>query len=245
MAHSFRIAPIVLAAALAAWPHTALTAAAGRVLTAKVPAAALTHLDLTAFDGTVDLKADPNASSTDVTISVAIEPAAPRMGRKRAPLTIGDVALDAVVDANVLRVGLRNATKDNVEAVWTITVPARFSARIEGHDGSLSIEGLAGGVEASLNSGLGGRGGVIIADVPRGRLDLSMGVGDIKAVRRSADFSSAVVSATVGDAELYLLGHEIVAPHKPGPGHKVRLDGKGPDSLSLKVSVGDVSLRIG
>ena len=51
--------------------------------------------------------------------------------------------------------------------------------------------------------------------------------------------------ATVGDAALYLLGHEIVAPHEPGPGHHVKLDGKGPDTLSLAVSVGDVSLKIG
>jgi hypothetical protein len=233
----------VLAAAVSAQPVQ--TAGFNRVLTATIPAAQLTHLDLTALDGSVDLKADPNPAATDVTISVAIDPPRARNFRTPASADLTAIALDWRADRKVLRVGLTNARAGNVEAAWTITVPARFSARIDAHDGAVAVEGIAGGVDADLNSGLGGRGGRIDVNVPRGKLALSIGVGDIRAIRSDAAFGNAVVRATVGDAKLYLLGHEIVAPHAPGPGHKVSLDGKGGDSLSLKVSVGDVSLKIG
>jgi hypothetical protein len=228
-----------------AFPRIAETASANRVLTATIPASQLTHLDLTALDGSVDLKADPNPSATNVTISVALDP--PRMHNFTRPVSadLAAVALDWRADSNILRVGLTNARAGNIEAAWTITVPARFSARVDAHDGSVAIDGLAGGVEADVNAGLGGRHGALDVTVPRGKLALTMGVGDIHATRADANFGSAIVRATVGDASLYLLGHEIVAPHAPGPGHKVSLDGKGGDTLSVKVSVGDVKLKIG
>ena len=237
------LAGAVLAAAV--FPQTVETAAVNRVLTAAIPASQLTHLDLVALDGTVDLKADPNPAATAVTISVALDP--PRMHNFKRPVSADLAAVELALHAegNVLRVGLTNARAGNIEASWTITVPARFSARIDAHNGAVVVEGLTGGLEAGVNAGLGGGRGAIDVTVPRGRLLLSMGVGNIRATRTDAAFGSAVVGATVGDAELYLLGHEIVAPHAPGPGHKVSLDGKGGDVLSLKVSVGDVSLKIG
>lgn len=225
--------------------QTVQTAPARSVLNATIPAAQLTHLDLQALDGAVDLKADPNPAATDVKISVALDAPRAKNFRKPAAANIAAIALDWRADQTVLRVGLKNAGEGNVEASWTITVPARFSARIEAHDGAVVVDGIAGGVEASVNAGLGGRRGVIDVNVPRGRLALSMGVGNVRASRASADFSSATVAARVGDAEIFLLGHEIVAPREPGPGHRVSLDGKGPDTISLKVSVGDVSLKIG
>jgi hypothetical protein len=165
--------------------------------------------------------------------------------KKAAPADPAAVAIDWAGDKNVLRVGLKNAGVGNIEAEWTITVPARFSARIDMHDGTIRVDGIAGGLEARVSSGLGGGHGTMDVTVPRGSLALSMGVGNIRASRADTAFSSAVVRATVGDAQLSLLGHEIVAPHEPGPGHRVSLDGKGPDTLSLNVSVGDVSLKIG
>jgi hypothetical protein len=231
--------------AAAASPQPVETASVNRVLTATSPASQLTHLDLTALDGSVDLKADPNPAAANVTISVALDPPRARNFRTPASADLAAVTLDWRAERNVLRVGLTNARAGNIEAAWSITVPARFSAKIGAHDGSVVIEGIAGGVEADVNAGLGGRRGAIDVTVPRGSLALSMGVGNIRATRANAAFGSAVVRATVGDAELYLLGHEIVAPHAPGPGHKIALDGKGGDALSLKVSVGDVSLRIG
>lgn len=228
-----------------ALPQTVHTAAVSSALTATVPASQLTHLYLRSLDGTVELKADPNPSATDVTISVALDPPRLKNFRRPASADLGNVAIDWSTDKNVLRVGLTNAAEGNVEATWTITVPARFSARIDAHNASVVVTGIAGGVEANVEAGLAGRNGSLDVNVPRGRLALSMAVGNIRATRASADFSSAIVRASVGDAELYLLGHEIVAPHEPGPGHHVTLDGKGPDTLSVKVSVGDVSLKIG
>lgn len=213
-------------------------------LTASIPATSLTHLDLTALDGVVTIRAAAN-DATDVTVAVTLAP--PRLKNMRRPKSadLSTVRLRQDVDHNILRLGLTNAGEGNVEATWTIGVPARFSARISGHDGDVHVNGIAGGVEATLNSGLGGRGARLNVDVPAGKLKLSVGVGDIVANRQSAVFDAADVRASVGRASLFVLGHEIKAPHAPGPGHRITLGGEGDHVVVAKVSVGDVTMRIG
>src|SRR5206468_4239467 len=48
-----------------------------RVLTASIPAGSLTHLDLSALDGQVDITASPDPAATAITVTVSLEP--PRM----------------------------------------------------------------------------------------------------------------------------------------------------------------------
>jgi hypothetical protein len=242
------VAMLALTASLGATPDAVTNSGAtppARVLTANIPAAALTHLDLTALDGRVDLAASADPAANTITVTVSLD--APRLKNfKRPPAAdLSTVALKTTVAANVLRLALENAREGNIEASWTIVVPARFSARIDGHDGQITVTGLEGGIEASLNAGLGGRRAQLIVDVPRGALQLSVAVGDITARRRSATFDRAEVNATVGNAELYLMGHEIKSPRAPGPGHRVELDGDGPEAIRARVTVGDVSVRIG
>lgn len=223
----------------------AATPASPRVLTASIPAAGLTHLDLVALDGRVDITTSPDPSAASVTISVALDPPRLKNFRRTKPADLDTVELKTITEQNVLRVGLTNARAGNVEARWTIVVPARFSARVDGHDGAISIAGLEGGIEADVNSGLGGRGASVTVDVPRGRVVLDVGVGEITVRRRSAAFDRAEIAASVGGATLYLLGHEVKAPHEPGPGHRIVLNGDGPDVVTARVSVGDVAVHIG
>jgi hypothetical protein len=223
----------------------AATAPSPRVLTASISAAGLTHLDLTALDGQVDITTSADPSADAISISVSLDPPRLQNFLRAKPADVDTVALRTVNNQNVLRVGLTNARAGNIEANWTIVVPARFSARVDSHDGAISISGLEGGIDAEVNSGLGGHGARMTIDVPRGRVALSVGVGDITLRRRSAAFDRADISASVGNAKLYVLGHEIKAPHEPGPGHRIQLDGDGPDVIKARVSVGDVSVHIG
>jgi hypothetical protein len=238
-------AVLVVASLRAATPVAGAAPSAARVLTTSIPAATLTHLDLTALDGQVDLTASPDPASTTIMVTVALNPPRVHNFRRPASADLTRVAIAADVAGNIARLGLTNAQPGNIEATWTISVPARFSARVSSHNGAVAISGLEGGVDAAVDAGLGGRGGRLSVDIPRGRLTLTVGVGTLTARRRSASFDRADVSATVGDAELFLLGHEIKAPHAPGPGHHVTLDGDGPDVIRARVSVGDVTLHIG
>jgi hypothetical protein len=103
---------------------------------------------------------------------------------------------------------------------------------------------LAGGVRVKANAGLGSEGGSIRVNVPGGRLDLSLHVGDIHAVTTSTSRGPVDVQASVGDARLTLAGRAIVSPREPGPGHRVRLNDSGPDAVTVKVGVGTASLDI-
>lgn len=222
-----------------------VAAADTQMLTASIPATGLTHLDLNALDGTVDITTAADPNSMAIAVNVSLDPPRLHNFRRKPSATLSAVSLKTAVDKNVLRLGLNNAEVGNVETHWAIVVPARFSASINVHNGGATITGLAGGVQAAVGAGLGGKGGQLFVDVPQGRLQLDMGVGSVIAHRRSAAFDRADVSAGVGDAQLFLLGHEIKAPHAPGPGHRVRLDGDGPDAIRARVSVGDVALHIG
>lgn len=215
------------------------------VLTASIPVDALTHLDLTALDGSVDLTASTDPAASNITVSVSLAP--PRTLNMRRPMAadISQVRIRQNTHQNVLQLGLTNAAEGNIEAAWTIVVPARFSARISGHDGEIHVAGLSGGVDADLNSGLGGRRGKMSVDVPQGKLKLTMGVGEIVASRASDRFDRAEVESSVGSAALFVLGHQIKAPHAPGPGHRIALGGDGDHVIVAKVAVGDVTVRIG
>lgn len=213
-----------------------------RTLSTTIAASALTHLDVDALDGSVNLVASSDPAASTVIVSVALSPA--RVGRI-APDNLPAVELSTSVHSNTARLTLTNAHAGGLEAAWTIVVPARFSANIRAHDGTIAITGLEGGVEARVNAGLGGRGGKLVVDVPRGRLTLDVGVGDLIARRTSSVFDHAEVAASVGDASLTLLGHAINAPREPGPGHRLVLDGDGPESVRARVGVGNASLHIG
>jgi hypothetical protein len=108
----------------------------------------------------------------------------------------------------------------------------------------VGVVGVAGGVQVALNAGLFGRAGEIRADVPGGRLDLDLGVGTIEARTSAPAFGAVDLHATVGDARLFLDGHEVIAPKAAGPGRRLRLDGDRTRALLLTVTVGDARLSI-
>lgn len=235
----------ILIGPMSRWVDARAIETESTVLTASIPADALTHLDLTALDGAVDLTASTDPGATHITVSVSLAPPRTRNMRRPIAADISQVRIRQNTHQKVLQLGLTNADEGNIEATWTIVVPARFSARINGHDGEIHVTGLSGGVDADLNSGLGGHRGKMSVDVPEGKLKLTVGVGEIVASRASGRFDRADVKASVGSATLYVLGHEIKAPHAPGPGHHISLGGEGDHAIIAKVAVGDVTVRIG
>ena len=117
-----------------------------RVLTADIPAAALTHLELAAHDGEVQLRVRPADASDAVTVRVNVMPSL-NFGIQigRTAVNPSEVSLESSVDGNVPRLGLTGGHRGGVSSDWTIEVPARFSAGIDVSRGRISAFDLTGG----------------------------------------------------------------------------------------------------
>jgi hypothetical protein len=213
-------------------------------LATTIPAAGLTRLVLSALDGTVDLRAATDPTADELEVRVGVQRANANTWIRKPGPDVPNVTFRSDRRDGELRLVLNGITVGSAETVWTITVPARLAVRIEMHNGRVAVTGVAGGVQVSVNSGLNGKSGEILADVPNGPLDLDLGVGTIDARTSATTYGRVDVHSTVGDARLFLDGHEVVAPHAPGPGQRLRLAGDHTSALSLSVTVGDVTLRI-
>src|SRR6476646_10286480 len=134
-----RIRP-VLVAGLACWAATTAAAYAvrtpgtdafGQRLDAAIPAAGLTHLHLSGLDGRVDLRASPHPSSDRIDVSVAVAPAGVGQWVRKPSPRLPPLSLVTDVTGHELDLGLRGTTAGAADATWTVTVPARFSARVD------------------------------------------------------------------------------------------------------------------
>jgi hypothetical protein len=215
-----------------------------RTLTSHVPAAGVTVVDLETGDAEVEVVAGPDDA---IDVRVEASPASARRIGIGSPS--GDPAradLETTVSNGVLKVRLLDHQMGAFEGRWTITAPARVAARLAIRDGRVDVTGLTGGVTASMGAGLHTNAGRIHVDVPRGALDLSIGVGDVDAKTGAAGYGKVDVRSTVGDASLYVDGHAVDAPHEPGPGHRLQLapGGTAGDDLKVRATVGSASLRI-
>lgn len=180
-------------------------------------------------------------------IQVAVDVSNGSTGFRLLGSATGDASrteLDSRSTAEALRLRLRGATGDGLDERWHVRVPARLAADVTIHEGTVQITGLEGGVRASVDGGAGHAPGVLQVDVPRGPLDLAVGVGSIDARTAETPRGAVDVRSTVGRATLVLDGHEIVAEREAGPGDRVKLKGDGPDGITVRVSVGDARVRI-
>jgi hypothetical protein len=217
-------------------------APSNRGLSATIPAAGVTRLEIVAGNGQVVVSVVP-----DDEIRVAVDVSNGMSGIRLLGAPPGDAShteLDANTTGPTVRLRLRGTLGDGLDERWTVRVPARLAADVTVHQGTIEITGIEGGVRAAADAGRGHAPGVIHVDVPRGPLDLSMGVGSIDAHTSEAPRGSVDVRSKVGRAALVLDGHEIVAEREPGPGDRVQLTGDGPDGITVRVSVGDARVRI-
>lgn len=188
-----------------------------RTLVGRWEAAPLREISVVATSGAVTIA---GADADEVDVSVEVRPA--RRTRALFSRASGDPGTARLVhEATGTHASLRVAdTHGPVEEHWTVRVPRRFGVRVDMHEGRLVVTGV------------------------EGALDLDVSVGTIDADSHSTTHGAVDVRSQVGDARLTVAGRSIVAPRQPGPGHRLRLDGEGAQALTLRVDVGDATLRI-
>ncbi len=128
--------------------------------------------------------------------------------------------------------------QDDVKQDWEVQVPARLKLAVAMKVGDMSIEGLAGGVEAKLGVG------ELSIDTPQGPIRGEVNVGEIRATSGSARPGRIELSSNIGEALLTLGGKSAGSREHGGLGNRVSLDGGGPDDMHLSVNVGEATLHV-
>ena len=236
------LAVIAVAAQLVALRGTTEQSTKSRTFTADVDATGLKSIELRTTDGAVEI-----IGTDEDQIRISAEVSTPGQKNRWGLSFAADLKRTELLSERrheALSARVRVPGNDAVIERWTIRVPRRFSVVVGAGDSAVIVNEVAGGVRVKANAGLGSEGGSIRVNVPGGRLDLSLHVGDIHAVTGTASRGPVDVEATVGDARLTLAGRAIVSPREPGPGHRVRLNDSGPDAVTVKVGVGTASLDI-
>lgn len=121
---------------------------------------------------------------------------------------------------------------------WTITVPVRLAASIDMEIGELSIEGLAGGIEADLGVG------ELSITVPGGDVYAEMGIGDVQIASGTADLGEVDLNVNVG--EVRFEGYaDAPAPDYAFPvGQELHFDADGEDDIQVNANIGNIAVAI-
>lgn len=215
---------------------------APRTLSADVDAAGLESIEIRATDGTVEV-----VGTKEDRIRISTEISTPAHTRRWVGRFAGDLARTDLVSGRsgeVFTARLRVPGDDAVVERWTVYVPRRFRVRLDANDSAVRVSDVSGGVSVRANAGVGSEPGSIRVNVPGGRLDLSLHVGDIHAQTSSVSRGPVDVESRVGDARVTVAGRSIQSPREPGPGHRLRLSDVGPDAVKLRVGVGTATLDI-
>ena len=127
---------------------------------------------------------------------------------------------------------------DDMKQEWDVQLPVRLKVDATMAVGSMSVDGVQGGVKAKLNVG------EVSIEVPQGAIDANVDVGEIRAKTATGQRGNIELGTNIGDAMLSMEGAETAHHERGGLGSHVYLDGSGPDTMRLKVNIGDVSLHV-
>ena len=127
---------------------------------------------------------------------------------------------------------------DDLKQEWEVQVPARLALSADMKVGELSIEGVAGGVDAKLDVG------ELSIDTPAGPMRGDVNVGEIRATSGSTQLGEVSLSSSIGEAVATIGGKSAGFHEHGGLGNRLTLPGNGPDSMHLSVNVGEVSLHV-
>ncbi len=132
----------------------------------------------------------------------------------------------------------RGMDEDDVEEHWEVEVPASLQAKVRIGVGRISIEGIAGGVNA--HAGVG----EIKVDVPDGDVNAHVSVGDVRVKSATKSVGDIEMDADVGHVSLKVHGENHEAKRGWGPGASLDLDGSGSDEFDISADVGNAGLVI-
>jgi len=208
---------------------------------AILPAAGMTRLNLDVNVGVITI-----TSSTDgqVHVTLSLKPSSSFFG-----LLTNSSNLAAAQHA-VIRHALNNGTltlavqypantdTSDISEHWTVAVPAAIAVTGHVNVGELSVNGIAGGVDANLNVG------IVQLDVPGGPLKITANVGKIQATVRSLDYSNVSLGATVGKTSLTVDGVGAGNLQKTGSGQNLSYTMNGKNTINLQLTTGTVTLAL-
>jgi hypothetical protein len=137
-----------------------------------------------------------------------------------------------------LSLDLDGHDQDEVKQEWDVQVPVRLKLDSVMNVGEMDIADVAGGVGAKLDVG------ELEIDVPQGSIDADVNVGEIRAKSASSHHGRIQLASNIGDATLLFQGAESGVHEHGGLGNKVSMDGDGPDSMDLRLNIGQVTLHL-
>lgn len=236
------LAAIAIAAQLVALRGAAQQPQESRSFAVEADATGMLSLDLRATDGLVEV-IGIDEDRVKITTEVST-PTEQRRWYQIQPAELSRAELITGRNGNVFTARVRVPGGGPVVEHWTVHVPRRFAVAVGANDGAFVVSDVSGGVMVRAKAGLGSKPGSIRVNVPGGRLDIGLGVGDIDVQTSSTSRGPVDVESSVGDARLTIAGRVIDSPRSPGPGHRLRLNDAGPDAVTLRVGVGTATLDI-
>lgn len=141
-------------------------------------------------------------------------------------------------DVVIVRLTPRGRSRESrIKESWTVQVPADIHVKMSALAADIEISGIGAGVE--IDQGYGD----VTIDVPAGDLDVDLEVGNIRSVSGARDWRQISLETTVGNARAWVDNRKMDFPSPPGPGNSIRIEGRGEDTIKLKVGVGDAEIR--
>ncbi len=194
-------------------------------------------ISINAGVGSVKLRA---GDGDEITVLVSVEPDDGWFGGPDRE-DLEKITLKSASKKGKLSLGLdfpRGLDEDDIEEHWEIEIPARLQAKVRIGVGRISIEGVAGGVNA--HAGVGD----VRIDVPGGDVRAHASVGNVRVKSATKSAGNIEMDADVGNVSLKLDGKNYQAERGWGPGASLELEGSGTDEFDVSADVGNAQLTI-
>ncbi|HSC48574.1 MAG TPA: hypothetical protein VLG68_10860 [Gammaproteobacteria bacterium] len=231
-----RITLVLLALAL-----TGCTRAEPRILQLLLPRTGAQVFAVSVNTGDVTLTTSQDGTiHVDVTLTPAKGFLGPWISRSREAV-LDQAVLNHTLVNGKLMVSLAypaGSETQDVKETWSIALPPIMQVHAELGAGSLGIDGVAGGVEASVYAGK------LSISVPYGAIQGRVDVGDLDASSHSLDYGPVSLLSGVGTASLLLNGTAAGTVQQKGPGQTLDYQGSGTTPIKLVAKAGKVTLSL-
>ena len=212
-----------------------------RTLTAVIPAVDITAVALQTNVGEITLSP---SSDANIHLSVSLEPSSRFLGLftpRDSESAVRAATLGHTLTNGTLTLRMQYPTDSENSGVsehWVVALPASMHVSSRVSVGSLSVSGMAGGVEADMNVGK------VQLDVPGGALKLTVNVGKIQASIHSLNYGEVTLVSDVGNSLLTVDGVTVGDRQKSGAGESVSWKGGGKNAINMQVNTGKLSVAL-
>jgi len=220
---------------------TGCTRAEPRILQLLLPRTGAQEFAVTVNAGDVTVTASQDGT---VHVGVTLTPAkgflGPWISRSREAVLEQAVLNHTLVDGKLmvsLAYPAGSETQD-VKETWSVALPPVMQVHAELGAGNLGIDGVAGGVAASVYAGK------LSIDVPYGAIQGKVETGDLQASAHTLDYGPVSLFSGVGTASLLLNGAAAGTAQQKGLGQALDYQGSGTTPIKLIAKTGKVTLSL-